>query len=307
MGIYNLYSDYQTLFLPEGNINKEGIFIRQYIMSNPNLGGRFDSYTGGTFTKGGAETGFGGINPTQELVDDYAMANGLPITDPASGYDPQRPYLNREKRFYQSIIIDGSWWYNDTIFTRQGISSKNEIDLSDKNDATNTGYYIRKRCNDKITLGPANWNGYTSSQNYYYFRFGEVLLNYAEAQNEAIGPDASVYEAINQIRNRSGLPGLSVGLSQGEMRDAIRRERRVELAFEDRRYWDLMRWDIAHINLNRPVHGISIKAGTNGKLVYTPVTVPGGNRKFDVTKNYLFPIPQGAIDRNKNLSQNPGY
>lgn len=304
---YTLFSDYGPLFMPENNNNKEGILYRQYL---PRVwGGRADSYYGPTFTKGGAETSWGAIGPTQELVDDYFMANGKSISEPGSGYDPQNPYLNREKRFYQSIVYDATWWYNDTIYTRQGIGSKNQIDLADRDDATNTGYYLRKRLNDKITLGADNWNNPgTSAQNYYYFRYAEVLLNYAEAQNEAVGPDASVYTAINAIRTRAALPNLTAGLSQAAMRDAIRHERRIELAFEDKRYWDLIRWRTAHIVLNTPVHGIAI-TGTQGNFVYTPVNIAGGTKKFNNPKNYLFPIPQYAIDQNPKLQghQNPGY
>lgn len=304
---YTLFSDYASFFMPENNNNKEGIFFRQYL---PRVwGGRADAYYGPTFTKGGAETSWGAIGPTQEMIDSYFMANGKPITDPTSGYDPQNPYANREKRFYQSIVYDGTWWYNDTIYTRRGIGSKNEIDLADKDDATNTGYYIRKRLNDRITLGADNWNNPgTSAQNYYYFRYAEVLLNYAEAQNEAAGPDATVYAAINQIRDRAELPDLDPGLSQSQMRDAIRQERRVELAFEDKRYWDLVRWRTAHIVLNTPVHGISI-TGTPGAFTYTPVSIAGGSKKFFEAKNYLLPIPQYAIDQNPKLQgqQNPGY
>jgi len=302
---YNLFSDYGTLFMPENNANNEGIFYRQYV---PRVkGGRNEGYNASTFTKGGAETSWGGVNPTQELVDDYEMDNGLPISDPASGYDPQKPYVHRETRFYESIVYDGSFWYNDTIYTRQGIGSANEIDLSDHNDATQTGYYIRKRCNDKITLGSDNWDGASGGQNYYYFRYAEVLLNYAEAQNETVGPDLSVYDAIDKVRARVQLPALTPGLSQDAMRTAIRRERRVELAFEDKRWWDLIRWNIAHINLNQQLHGISITVGSGGTLIYAPVTVPGGDRKFNASKNYLFPIPQSALDQNKKLTQNPGY
>ncbi len=304
MGVYSLFTDFGSLFLPANNTNPEGIFYREYIPRV--LGGRCDSYDGATFTAGGVETSWGGVNPTQELVDDYAMDNGLIITDPASSYNPQNPYVHREQRFYESIVYDGSFWYNDTIFTRQGIGSPNEIDLSDHNDAGQTGYYQRKGLNDKITLGADNWNSGSSGQNYYYFRYADVLLNYAEAQNESVGPDATVYNSINQIRARVQLPALPAGLSQDAMRTAIRRERRVELAFEGKRYWDLIRWNIAHINLNQQLHGISI-IGTSGVLTYAPVTTPGGNRQFDATKNYLFPIPQSAIDQNKNLKQNPGY
>ncbi len=303
--VYSLFSDYGSLFL-DNTANQEAIFYREYI---PRVkGNAYAGYNGPTFTKGGVETSWGGVNPTQELVDDYDMDNGLPISNPASGYDPKHPYVHREKRFYQSIVYDGSYFYNDTIYTRQGINSPNEIDLSDHNDAGQTGYYIRKNVNENITLGPDNWNSPGSGgQNYYYFRYAEVLLNYAEAQNEASGPDATVYDAINQVRTRSALPNLTPGLPQDQMRTAIRRERRVELAFEDKRWWDLMRWKLAEVNINKPLHGIAITADGSGGFNYTPVTTPGGNRKFDATKNYLFPIPQNAIDRNTKLKQNPGY
>lgn len=301
---YELNPEYGAFFLSKGDESNESIFYRAYI---PRVrGGNIDGTIGPTFTKGGAETSWGGQCPTQELVDDYAMDNGKEISDPSSGYNPQNPYKNREKRFYESIVYDGTFWYDDTIYTRQGIGSKNEIDLADKDDATQTGYYVRKRISDKITLGSDNWDGMSSPQNYSYFRYGEVLLNYAEAQNEAAGPDASVYDAINKIRDRVDLPPLPAGLSKDGMQKAIRRERRVELAFEDKRWWDLIRWKIANINLNKPLHGIAIKQ-SGSTLTYTPVPAVGGDRKFDASKNYLFPVPQGMRDKNKLLDQNPGY
>ncbi|MCC6290447.1 MAG: RagB/SusD family nutrient uptake outer membrane protein [Chitinophagaceae bacterium] len=306
---YSLDPDYQALFLSKGSESSESIFYREYTPPGSGKGGALDGFIGPTFTKGGAETSWGGMNPTQDLVDDYAMDNGKIITDPSSGYDAQHPYKNREKRFYQSIVYDGSYFYNDTIYTRIGIGSKNEIDVNDRDDAGQTGYYPRKRMATDIALGAANWDGYTSYQNYIIFRFGEVLLNYAEAQNEAAGPDATVYEAMRSVRERSGLPALPAGLSKDDMRTAIRRERRVELAFEDKRYWDLIRWKIAEINLNRPLQGIAITVGPGSVLHYAPVAARGGDRKFFANKNYLFPIPQNVIEQNPKLQgqQNPGY
>jgi len=302
--VYDLFPDYQKLFL-DNTANKEAIFYRQYI---PRVkGSKYVGLNGPTFTKGGVETSWGGVNPTQELVDDYEMDNGKPITDPTSGFDPKHPYLNREKRFYQTIVYDGSFFYNDTIYTRKAIGSPNEIDLSDHNDATQTGYCLRKNCQENVTLGSDSWDGANTGQNYYYFRYAEVLLNYAEAQNEAVGPDATVYNAINLIRTRSELPALAPGLSQDQMRTAIRRERRIELAFEDKRFWDLRRWKIAEVNINKPLHGIAITSDGAGGFNYTPVTTPGGDRHFDAGKNYLFPLPQAAMDQNKKLTQNPGY
>ncbi|MEO8414810.1 MAG: RagB/SusD family nutrient uptake outer membrane protein [Ginsengibacter sp.] len=305
---YSLDADYAALFLTKGGESQEAIMYREYSPPGQGKGANLDGTVGPTFTKGGAETSWGGVDPTQELVDDYAMDNGKIITDPTSGYNPQKPYDHREKRFYESIVHDGEFFYNDTIFTRVGIGSKNEIDVTDRDDAGQTGYYVHKRLDDKgLVLGAANWSGYTSYQNYIIFRFGEVLLNYAEAQNEVAGPDASVYSAINKIRERSALPDLPLGLSQSEMLKAIMRERRVELAFEDKRFWDLIRWRIAEVNLNKPLHGISITVGAGGVLQYQFIPARGGDRKFYAGKNYLFPIPQNVMDKNSKLSQNPGY
>jgi hypothetical protein len=301
---YNLEPDYLAFFLKKGNESKESIFYREYIATVK--AGRIDGTCGPTFTGNGAETSWGGVNPTQELVDDYAMDNGKIITDPTSGYDPQKPYERREQRFYQSINFDGCYWYNINLSMRD--NATNAIDLADKNDASQTGYYMRKRLNDKLVLGAPAWTSATaqSNQNYNIFRYAEVLLNYAEAQNEAIGADASVYIAIGKIRTRAGLPNLPEGLSQADMRTAIRRERRIELALEDKRYWDLIRWKIAEVNLNKPLHGMKIT--TSGATVtYTVVPAVGGNRKF-APKNYLFPIPQDVINQNKQIKgNNPGY
>jgi hypothetical protein len=184
------------------------------------------------------------------------MANGLPITDPASGYNPQNPYVNREKRFYQSIVYDGATWLGYEIVIRQGVGSRMETDLSNINESTNTGYYLLKGLNPKYAINGSNQQ---NSANFIIFRFAEVLLNYAEAQNEATGPDASVFDAVNKVRLRSELPPLASGMSQEQMRIAIQRERRVELAFEEKRWYDLMRLKLAMKNLNGPLHAMVIQ------------------------------------------------
>lgn len=150
-----------------------------------------------------------------------------------------------------------------------------------------------------------------SGQNWYYYRYADVLLNYAEAQNEAVGPDASVYEAIDKLRTRAGIPTLTSvypGLSQAEMREAIRKERRIELAFENKRWWDLIRWKTAEIYLNQNLHGMLVRS-ESGVLTYTRIEALHGERSFDASKNYLRPIPQSALDQNPKLqgNQNPGY
>jgi hypothetical protein len=298
---YDLFPDYNLQFFEDNNDNVETIFAKKYL-GGTNLGGGREGLQG-TWIVGGLQRAYGGVDPTQELVDEYAMSNGLPITDPASGYDPQRPYENREKRFYQSIVYDGAIWLDFEVVIRHGVGSRDETDLSDINESTNTGYYLRKGLNPKYAI---NGNNLQNSANFIIFRYAEVLLSYAEAQNEAVGPDASVYEMVNKVRDRSELDPLPDGLNQDEMRKAIRRERRVELAFEEKRWYDLIRWKIAETNLNGNLHAMLIEK-ENDKWVYKIIPAAAGARIFYPEKNYLYPIPQSARDKNNKLDQNPNY
>lgn len=302
LGAYDLFPNLETLFFEENNNNIEVIFDKAYLGGTP-LGASREGLHGAWFV-GGTQRAWSAPNPTQELVDNYFMANGLAITDPASGYNPQKPYENREKRFYQSVIYDGSMWLGYEMEMWIGSGSRNTLDLSSANEATNTGYYLKKGLNPKYEF--VSGNLMLSSAHYILFRYAEVLLSYAEAQNEAVGPDASVYAAINKVRKRSDLPGLKDGLTQAQMRQAIDQERRVELAFEERRWYDLLRLKTADTKLNTQVHAMKIDK-VNGVKRYEVILSPNGERIFKADRNYLLPIPQGVIDKNKKLVQNPGY
>lgn len=298
---YDLYPNYNEQFMEGNNWNSETIFAKSYL-GGTSLGGSREGLQG-PWIVGGTQLSWSGVDPSQELVDEYFMANGLPIDHPESGYDPQNPYTNREKRFYESIIYDGSIWVGSEMVMKQGVGSRNETDLASKNESTNTGYYIRKGLNPAYAVnGPNQLN----SANYIIFRFAEILLGYAEAQNEAVGPDESVYEAINLVRARVDLPPLKDGLTQDEMRKAIYQERRVELAFEDKRYFDLLRLKLAEKNLNGHMQAMLIEK-VGGDWVYKVIPATQGEMTFNPEKNYLFPIPQSAMDRNPNLQQNPNY
>lgn len=304
---YSLHPKYDEFFLTTGNTNNEGIFYREYLSIKK--GSIVIGYQGPN-NVGSQWLSWGGSAPTQELVDDYAMANGKAITDPTSGYDPQNPYANREPRFKQSILYNGNS-FNGTTFLSAVGSGPNAIDLADATDNTNTGYCTKKRMDTTVNI--FQWAA--SGQNLYFFRYAEVLLNYAEAQNEAAGPDASVYAALDEVRTRAGIPTFTQvypGASQAQMRELIRRERRVELAFEDKRYYDLVRWEIAEVNLNKVMHGMKIEPKTGGGYTYTTINaIPSGAPQwsFDKNKNYLLPIPLSAIGRNPAMKdhQNPGY
>jgi hypothetical protein len=305
---YDLFPEDSTLWYEDNEYNSEVIWDRQYVPMVK--GSNYEQYGGPVFVLGSYYT-WGNYNPTQELVDQFFMANGKPITDPTSGYNPQKPYENRERRFYKWIVYDGApykmdWmptW--DTIYTRidKVNPSLNEIDFA-STDVSNTGYYFKKKLNPKNR--PATG---LSGANYIYYRYTEVLLGYAEAQNEAVGPDASVYDAINKVRARVDLPPLPAGLTQDEMREAIRHERRVELCFENKRLHDIIRWGIAHEVLTKDLHGMKIENTSpddnSGVWTYTPVPL-NHPHNFQL-RQYLHPIPQSALAQNPKLVQTPGY
>ncbi|MBO9616911.1 MAG: RagB/SusD family nutrient uptake outer membrane protein [Dyadobacter sp.] len=236
-------------------------------------------------------------NPTQELVDAYEMKNGLPITDPLSGYNPADPYKDRDPRFALSVIYNGSNFKGTPVNTATG--GKDGLGVSV--NATQTGYYMRKFLSEA-----ASWNQTTNAtvrRPWVIFRYAEILLNYAEAQNEAAGPDASVYDAVNQVRQRAGMPVLPQGLSKDQMRTRIRNERRVELAFEEHRFFDVRRWKTGEKDFAAPVSGMRISMnGTN--TVYERFIVA---RRVFSERMYRYPIPQGEINNTTKLVQNPGY
>ncbi len=314
---YTLYPNLATFWSEANEYNSEVIWDRQTVgNTGGTIGSDFLLFGGPVFIQGQYFT-WGNYNPTQELVDQFRMANGRPISDPASGYDPQQPYVNREKRFYDFIVYDGApykmnWMTStDTIYTRidKVRPSKNEIDFG-SSDVTNTGYYFKKRINpDRRPSGNRS-----DGLNYVFFRYAEVLLNYAEAQNEAVGPDNSVYDAINQVRGRSNLPTLEATyggqvLTQAQMRDVIRNERRVELCFENKRFYDIVRWRIALDVLSKDFHGMkitnTIPANNSGVWKYEPVAL--NHPHIFTQKMYINPIPQNVIDQNSKIKQNPNY
>jgi len=154
------------------------------------------------------------------------------------------------------------------------------------NNISGTGYNPVKYCNwDELPIDYST----ISDQDIIIIRYADVLLMYAEAKNEASGPDASVYAAINAVRDRVNMPPVPNGLTKDQMRERIRHERRVELALEGSRYVDIKRWRIA-------------------EDIIPQIVDPGGaKRKFDPGKHYLLPFPQNEMDTNPNLEQNPGY
>lgn len=303
LGIYNLFPDYGALFYPANENNAEVIFSIQFV---PIIRGHSrDTYWGVPQVPDGF--GWGSTTPTHNLVESYEYLDGKTAAEGSALYDPANPYENKDQRFYASIIYDGSEWRGTNIYTRTGIpNNRNEIGLGQGGSNTGrTGYYMRKLLDPTVVPGRGNLNQKTGGLNHIVYRYAEILLNYAEAKNEVSGPDESVYEAINQVRNRVGLPDLPSGLDQLSMRQEIRDERRVEFALEGDRLLDLLRWRTAEEVFGQPIYGMKISEREDGKLNYEKIEVR--EIVFDPSKNYLMPIPQYAIDQNPELEQNPGY
>ncbi|WP_159106026.1 RagB/SusD family nutrient uptake outer membrane protein [Leeuwenhoekiella sp. MAR_2009_132] len=292
---YSLFGNYKELFLTKNN--EEIIFAKKFAYPDKhhqsNAGGTagagWDVYNTPPSFRGPSDAGWGGNLPTQNLVDSYDMIDGEP-QDESTLYDPENPYENLDPRFEQTIVHNGSTFRGREIELFEGGIDKPFI---------YTGYFLRKFHNEDLAIYSRS-----SDQDWIFVRYAEVLLNYAEAKNEATGPDASIYEAINSIRNRAGMPDLEAGLSKDALREAIRNERRIELAFEEHRFFDIRRWKIAESLLNGPVQGIKIIKNADGSLDYAKVDFE--QRSFP-SKLYVLPIPQGEIDKNPAAEQILGW
>lgn len=296
MNKYSLYQGgYDKLFLTSDN--PEAIFERLYTINARHVCLEISNGPNGY-------GGWGGNLPLQNLVDDYEMNNGKHIHDLGSGYDSTNPYVNRDPRFYATILYNGAN-YRGNIVQTYVPGGKDSKDGPSNWNTSKTGYYLKKFMNDSYPIDNP-WN-VAGNQPWFYIRYAEILLNYAEAQNEAVGPDPSVYTAVNSIRERSSvnMPPLPGGLSQDQMRQAIREERRIELAFEEERFYDVRRWKIADSTGNEPAYGISATATGSGYAYKRIVALDG--RSFS-DKNYWLPIPRTEIQASNNqLEQNPGY
>ncbi len=309
LGKYSLAPNYGDMFVPKGESGPEVIFEVQ-----------FDGATRGhsaeiflsprTDPPSGIAAGWGHVLPTQNLVDEYEFTDGAKGNDPAKANDP---YVGRDKRFYASILYNGAPWRGGTVWTYYDPAvnyNSSFFDLNSSHQGSLTGYYFRKYIDETLTPSEANYyNKPINSTNAILFRLGEVYLNYAEAKNESGQFDADALAKLNELRARGGIPPIPAGLSQADMRDRIRHERRVELAFEGKRYWDIVRWKTAETVMNGNLQAMKITKNAGGGWNYQRVDAFGGTRNFVAPRDYLFPIPQAAIDRNDKLknSQNPGW
>lgn len=261
-GNFQIYEDYNSMFINEGQVNNPEIMFSVDYLSpeGHSVYGMNIEYTAHIF-------------PTQGLFESYECTDGLPITESVL-FDPNNPYENRDPRLKATLRLPGENWegfYTTDQFNPTGVLNKKGV----------------------TTTLPATYpNAYLNDWNWILLRYADVLLMYAEAQNELSGPDQSVYDAINEVRKRSSVDMPLVDQTryntQELVREYIRNERRIELAMEGIRYFDLKRWKIAH-------------------QVLPQLTNPGGVPLVFEQKHYNWPFSQFELDSNENLEQTDGY
>ncbi|KJF45268.1 RagB/SusD family nutrient uptake outer membrane protein [Draconibacterium sediminis] len=304
-GSYSLFPSYEGIFLPENEYNDEVILDLGYVPSLRTWGEYFD------YAPLSVGARVNQMAPTQELVDDYLMMNGRTIDDANSGYDENDPYVRRDPRLTATVVYHEFPWKLpsgtiQTIYIKPGTAPDESAEVDEYKgqgtNSTSTGYYMRKY------YDPQSLASFTSGLNLILIRYADVLLMYAEAKNELSQMDENVWNStIKVIRERAGFSDASAlnfdsSLSQADLRDIIRRERRIELALEGLRIFDIRRWETAETVLNGNPHGAKYgdPSMDNGYIRLD-------KRTFNPERDYLWAVPQSQKDINPNLGQNPGY
>ncbi len=304
-GSYSLFPSYEGIFLPENEYNDEVILDLGYVPSLRTWGEYFD------YAPLSVGARVNQMAPTQELVDDYLMMNGRTIDDANSGYDENDPYVRRDPRLTATVVYHEFPWKlpdgtTQTIYIKPGTAPDESAEVDEYKgqgtNSTSTGYYMRKY------YDPQSLASFTSGLNLILIRYADVLLMYAEAKNELNQMDENVWNStVKALRERAGFTDASAldfdaSLSSSDLREIIRRERRVELALEGLRIFDIRRWGTAETVLDGNPHGAQYGDPSidNG---YIRLDV----RSFNPARDYLWAVPQSQKDLNPNLGQNPGY
>ena len=299
-GAFDLNDNFRNAFLSHYSTNNKEIiwFI------NGEISGSSIEKNNGPLGFSGNSLGQGRTLPTQNLVAAFPMKDGKMAGESKYDYDPQNPYANRDPRLDMTVLHQGSRWLQTNLAMYEGGGNNPTSSAL----YSRTGYYMCKFMADHT----GDQTEYQSNPHpWVVFRYAEILLNYAEAQNEALPvPDASVYDCIIKLRKRAGIEpgdnglyGLEDGMSQAAMREVIRNERRVEMAFEEQRFFDIRRWKIADKCFAEPLHGMRI-VNQDGNLRYSV------NNVLPVKwedRRYFYPIPYDEVVKNSNMVQNPNW
>jgi len=315
LNLYELDPDYNNLFLVEGQDSKEIIVALQFIEETKSL------FHIGMCLYNNNEGGWSGCVPLQDLVEYYEMTDGL-TQEESPLYDPEHPYANRDPRMGMTILYPGRDW-DGWIFNTLDMECMNK----DGEIVKNGNHPVSS---DNSSDSGLSWAKYLGTGKNYYkdkfatnacpilFRYAEVLLSFAEAENELEGPTDSVYWALNEVRNRVGMPDVDEVryATKEQLKELIQRERCVEFAGEGLRRADIVRWKdangkmLAETLLNkqitRVVGTVDYSEQDPGKRAKVTGTVVLDNREFKPYHRYL-PLPLSAMDTNPKLKQNPGY
>lgn len=272
--VVGLLDDYLSVFDPDNENNPEVLFDIQYTEGTQGEG-NFIQVMLSPGPEGSPGRGWGSITPLDGLARAFEMTDGL-STDDSPLFDADNPYMNRDPRMTANMFVPG-------VSTFRG----------EEYDASLSGFSpffaIRKGVDEDTGIGE---DGCACNEtNQILYRYADILMMFAEAVNEQDGPTSEVYDAVNSVRNRAGMPDLTAGMSQTQMTEAIRHERQVEFAWEGTRYFDLIRWEIAA----DVIPNATLFDEMRDERVFNPAV------------HNLWPIPQSEIDANPNLLQNPGY
>jgi hypothetical protein len=297
---YSLNPDYQGTFLTDNN---EIIFARYFTQANSTNFSLEEGRNG--------SNGWTSQNPSQNQVNAYEMsatgilpytekADGTLVLNPGSGYDPNNPYLGRDPRLDASILHDGSVWQGRETETFDGGLDSPGSSIQPWN-ASLTSYAYKKGVVESI---PPSGSTLKPTNPWIFFRYAEVLLNYAEAEFE-LGHEDVARQYINMVRARPSVNMPPVTATGEALRAAIQNERRVEFAFEGLRFFDVRRWKIADFTENIPILRMHITKQADGSKTYQIQTLE--KRSF-LPQHYLIPIPRSEVDKsNGSLTQNPDY
>ena len=319
LDLYELEPVYSNLFNVSGQDSKEIILAVQYILNTKALGVVGQMYNNG-------DGGWSSIVPTYNLVDDYEMNNGLTIDEPGSGYDPVRPFKGRDPRMAMTIIYPGA----DYVKADGTSGIFNTLDKNNADGSSNANYMTSA---DNASKTGLTWSKYLAPITQYsniwatntcpiVFRYAEVLLTWAEAENELNGPSTEVYSKLNEVRNRVGMPDVDKQKygTKETLRELIQRERGVEFAGEGIRRADILRWTtpdgkmlaetVLNGRLERRIGTVGTGDDPETRATITqnpsPEEVLIENRVFKPFHRY-FPIAQSILDTNPALEQNEGY
>jgi hypothetical protein len=311
IGKYGLYDNYGNLFNYTGETSKEQIFSLQFMKG-------IIAHSNSNFLSSRLAGGVANEVPTQQMVDSYECIDGLTI-DKSPLYKPSKPFENRDPRLAMSIALPGSVYYGFQFETHPdslkvwnyNVTPAARVPNTDATNvyATFTGYMWRKWTDAKDRTDDENCEG-----DIVLFRYAELLLTYAEAKIEANQIDESVYKALDSIRLRAGMPAVPRAQTQAYMRSLVRRERKVELANEGHRLFDIRRWKIAEKVMKGPRYGRSrttwlTSAPTldeNSSPDYSSVSNAGvmrviENMVFNPDRDYLWPVPNIEVQTTKGL------